>query len=481
MRIIGTSVAVTLLGLSVLLLAVEASSGTFDGTPPAPLSYQGNPAFAGWDIQVHERSMAYIAGGDGLGDAIHPLSAQHGPDCSGPPATHNTGTSRGAAVFQCNNHLMTALNGEEYGVIYLMPDRMADFSAGPAIIEWEMSTERMSVRDWPDITISPFMEAQALPLDPMLPDLHGFNRNSINVTMGNVDAVPTLVVVRNGVDYTYGFPEVVGAPLAAGIPASVNQSATRQPVRLTIYPPQGGQTRVRFERLASATAPAVVHFDLTTPALTWTRGVVQWGHHSYSPDKDGAGVPATWHWDNFNITPSVPFYLDYRGGYRASSGTVTTAPAPASAYLRFAAICRVSVDGVLAQKMVDNGHPEHSASYLVPVAQGSTSHAIAFSQDPGYSGACNAKDFSVVAETGGVPSTPTASPTPTGTATPTPTASPTPSATPSPSPTPTPSASPTPSPAPCRVQVRNASNTGWTYRETRGSYTGTLVAGECRR
>lgn len=79
--------------------------------------------------------------------------------------------------------------------------------------------------------------------------------------------------------------------------------------------------------------------------------------------------------------------------------------------------------------------------------------------------------------------TPTASPTPTPD--PTPTASPTPTPTPTPTPSPTPTASPTPTVTPtpgatCRVQVRR-SNGSWTYNPVLGSYTGTMIAGECRR
>lgn len=457
LRILGTAAVTATLGAAALFLAVEASSGTFDGTPPAPLPHTQSTFMAGWDRQIHERSMAFSGTGTPLGDAIHPLNAQHGPDCAGPPATHNTGSSRGAAVFQCNNHVMTALNGDEYGVIYLMRDQMADFSAGPAVIEWEMSTEKLSVRDWPDITISPLMDAQALPLLSDLSngvDLQGPNRNSIVITTDNAEGSPNLKVVRNGNVTAHGG----STPLNAGISGTVNQAATRQPMRITL-----SQTSVRFERLASATAPAVVYFDTPIAALGWAQGVVQFGAHSYDPGKDGAGVPGTWHWDSFSITPSVPFYLDYRGGYLGSAGTVTTEPAPANAYLRFAAVCRVSVDGVFASKMVYSGNPLNASSYLVPVAAGSTQHTIAFANDEWYETGfgCNAKDFSVVSEAGGVAS-PTPSPTSssTGTSTPTPTASPSPSPTATSSPTPTPSASPSPSPTPSpdlrryRCQVR---------------------------
>ena len=480
-RIIVTAAAlVPLLGLSVVLVAF-ASSATFDGSPPAPLGHQDGAFLDGWSVNVHERSMAYSPGG-ALGDGIHPLDAQHGADCASPPATHFTGTSRSAAVFQCRDHVMTALNGIEYGAIYLMPPALVDFSAGPAVIQWDMSTEKLSARDWWDLTVSPFTDSQSLPLLSDLSqgvDLQGPNRNAVFIGSDNAEGSPKLRVVRDGNWTAYG-SQFGGARPGDGVAAGTNEAATRQTFRLTV-----STTSARFERLASSTAPALVFWEHSYPALSWTQGTVQWGHHSYTPEKDNAGVPATWHWDSFSIDPSIPFYLKHYPVYFGGSGTLTTDPAPAGAYLRFSAVCRVSVDGVIASKMVYTGNPINASSYMVPVAEGSTSHAIAFSNDDWYTTGlgCNAKDFDVVSLNGGVPSsTPTASSSPTPLPTSTATLTPTPTATASPVPTATPTAPPTPTPTPqaCRVQVRNSLG-NWTYNVGLGSYTGTMVAGECRR
>lgn len=459
-------IAASILGSSILGIAL--ASGTFDGAPVAPLGYQQGTFLDGWSVNVHERSMASVAGGQGLGDAIHPLDAQHGTDCASPPATHNTGSSRSAAVFQCRDHMMTALNGDEYGVIYLMPPELVDFSAGPAVIQWDMSTEKMSVRDWWDVTISPLMDAQSLPLLSALSqgvDLQGPNRNAVFVGSDNGEGAANLQIVRNGSITDYGPPGWAGVRPSDGVVAGTNQAATRQTFRITLT-----ATSLRMERLESPTAPALVMLEQTFPALAWTQGIVQWGHHSYNPFKDNAGVPATWHWDNFSITPSVPFYLKHHSVYFGDGGGVLNIePAPADAYLRFSAVCTTSVNGVVVSPMLMT-NPIGAASYLVPLPMGTTQVAI------GLSGShCNAKDFDVVSLTGGVPST--ASPTPSSTSTVIPT--PTPTATSTPAPTATPP-TPTPTPQACRVQVRNSFG-NWTYNVGLGSYTGTMVAGECRR
>ena len=60
---------------------------------------------------------------------------------------------------------------------------------------------------------------------------------------------------------------------------------------------------------------------------------------NYNPTKDNAGVPATWHWDEFNLSPSVPFTMIKSPTRIVEDETPVhfNAPAPANAYLRFSA------------------------------------------------------------------------------------------------------------------------------------------------
>ena len=94
-------------------------------------------------------------------------------------------------------------------------------------------------------------------------------------------------------------------------------------------------------------------YDTEMPALDWSKGIVQFGHHSYTPEKDCTGcAPNTWHWDNVQITPAVPFtiihakqrYTDAKAGAQIDLAQ----PVPDNAYLRFAGIGKaleVSFDG----------------------------------------------------------------------------------------------------------------------------------------
>lgn len=465
--------------LAVLVAVVGASTAlaAFDGTPSAPLPIPGGYTDSStgytWDVQVHER---------GSTTSLPLINAQHGADCSAPPATHPNTTFEGS-VFQCRDHVMTAINGVEYGEIVLTPNRLLDFSNGPATVRWDVSSQQMSTRDWWDVTVSPFLDAQALPLLSDLSqgvDLQGPNRNSVVVTTDNGQAAPNLKVVRNGAVTSYGNP---GIGFASGVPTGTNQAAIRQPFKLTIT-----GTHIRFERLPKVwacgtvpmpsvcSAPGVVFVDRDIPALNFTSGVVQFGHHSYSPTKDNSGVPATWHWDEFDIQPSTAFTIEHTAPRALfAPGTVTFPSAPSGAYLRFSALCRPVVNGVVASKMVDGDHAEHASSYMVPIPAGSTSATLGFTADGWYGTGfgCRFQDAHVWAlgsptvtasPSTATPTVDAPTPTPTATATSTPTSTPTATA------TSTRTATRTPTPATYRCQRRNANGT-WTtvWQGTGGS------------
>lgn len=429
---------------------------TFDGFPNNPVPYS-SPR---WDIQVHERGMTKRSAGE-----QHAMNAQHGADCGAPPATHPISTSADS-VYNCRDHVMTALDGEEYGVIYLTPNHMLNWSAGQAVLQFDLSTEKMSVRDWPDILITPWSDQQALPLLSDLSegvDLQGPSNNTISISFATGEGAPHLTIVRNGSRQTF----TSSTPINSGITAGTNQSATRQPFRITI-----SSNHLKFERLTSATGQAIVWFDVNlSPNLTYNQGIVQLGHHSYTPFKDNSGVAATWHWDNVSINPATPFtMLDVSPRFKtgANSTTLTFPSAPAGSILRFSAIGKPVVNGAGRNPVTYTGHPEHWSSYNVPIPQGATSATLSMTTHDWYDCGfgCMAKDFKIWSPTtSGVPTTvPTATFTPTPTTlTPTPTNSPTPtvqaSLTPTPTRTPTPTPTRTPTPTPTRTPTPTITGT----------------------
>jgi hypothetical protein len=311
------------------------------------------------------------------GDAVH---AQHGADCAAPPATHLANRWR-EYVFICNNHLMTARAAPSYGATYLMPRVQADWSNRQAVVAWDVSTLSMSARDWIDVWITPFKNLLSVPIDSAGPTTYqGHPRNAIHVRNSNDARSWTVTVIRD-------FREVRKRTFY--LPARVTPSATvRSPFEMRIT-----RTGVRFGM------PTFNRWITVSAAVPFTKGVVQWAQHSYNPTKDNSGIPATWHWDNFFITPASRLGMTRVFPVRtiADNGEFRrltfAAPARAGARLAFGGVCRIQVNFGRGWRWAPkqpasrrNTTVESSASYLVPVPAGARGARVRFFGDGWYTG-----------------------------------------------------------------------------------------------
>ena len=404
----------------------------------------GGAALTNFDVQVHSRN-------NDTWYALESMPAQHGPACEKPSdpvaPTHENHTYEGA-VFQCKDHLMTAIKAGGYGEIILTPNQVLDFATG-GTVSWDLSTAKLSQRDFWDVWITPYADNLALPFDEGEVDLAGMPRNSVRVSTDSGEGAPLITVVRNGLSTTFNHGWDT-APAFADIVAGTDQSAVRQPYRITL-----SRTHLRVERMASTTGSAITFFDQDIADLGWSQGVVQFGHHSYNPEKCNDGTttcgnrPNTWHWDNLTISPATPFTIIKADRRFIDDGaqTLTFAqPAPTGSMLRFSGIgsVQVSFDGgpfAPAQKQfaTKNGdHPEHFSSYWTPAPAGARTVRFRFATDSWYQGPYMAKDFSFwsagsfaapAATTTATAALPTATPTQPATAAVPPTSSPTPAPT----------------------------------------------------
>ena len=108
-------------------------ASAFRGQPAAPAAWRP----ADWDVTVHSRDRETWA-------ALEPMHAHHGSDCGAPPTTHAI-SGYDEAVFMCRDHVMTALNASGYGMVYLTPNQLLDFSrdaGGTARLRFDVSTQR---------------------------------------------------------------------------------------------------------------------------------------------------------------------------------------------------------------------------------------------------------------------------------------------------------------------------------------------------
>jgi hypothetical protein len=307
----GAAIIVTL-----ALLGTAAIAGgylqTFDGAPPVPTSFRPLNNF---DVAVHVNDNSFT-----------PVNAGHGAGCEAPPAVHVV-TRFEDAVYQCKDHLMTALWAHGYGVIYLTPNQLADFSGGETVIKLDVSTQRTSDRDWWDIWVTPYADHLELPLDAWLPDLNGEPRNAVHVRMDNFG---TGTGFRGGVVRNFKVEDLPNAKIDPYESVLTTSASVRTGFEMHLT-----RTHVKF----GIPSLNLWWLDSDFADLGWTSGVVQIGHHSYNPDKNGgANQPDTWHWDNIGISPSIPFTIlesDRRAADATAPLLTFAAPAPANSNLRF--------------------------------------------------------------------------------------------------------------------------------------------------
>ncbi len=333
---------------------------TFDGNPSAPLPFV-SPR---WDVTVHSRDV-------GTWDEIEPMDADHGPDCSPPPATHRI-TAHEDTVFICRNHMMTAINASGYGLIYLTPNHLVDFSQGEAVIRFDMSTLRKTDRDWIDLWITPPEDHLQLPLIDWMPDLSGEPRNAvlISMNMSRDSGAFEASVVR---DFER---DKLPSKWWEGYDNFLEPAAMRRDT----FELRLSRDHIKFGM------PDYDFWWVDEPIedLGWDRGTVQFGHHSYTPTKDCAGCgPTTWHWDNISIAPAIPFTMqraDQRTATREAPTVTFAQPAIEGAQLRFAGIgpdLAVSFDGGQSwqparRQPQESNNDDTFSSYMMPIPAGTT-------------------------------------------------------------------------------------------------------------
>ncbi|NTV30387.1 hypothetical protein HGA91_00200 [candidate division WWE3 bacterium] len=435
--------------------AANSFTDTFDGKPtsPQPFTQIGQST---WDIAIQSRN-------PDTWDTLVPFQMMHGPNCEPPLMTgatapydhhelmvHDWDGNYDSAVFKCADHIMTGIYGigrsinDGYAMIALTPNQMVDFTNGPATIRWDMTTFRTTQRDWVDVWITPYDDNLQLPFDTGDVDLQGMPMNTVHLTMtapndnSKTGFKPTIII--NGQD-TGEFQQFTGdydsfLAYEDYLPSKAGDPKRRDTFEITI-----SKTHLKMcmpqDTTDNAPSETLCWVDKNIKSLPFTKGVVQFAHHSYTPNKDCDFYtplpcgPDTWHWDNISISPSVPFTMikaDQRA-VRGETQVVTfTQSAPANAKLRFSAIgsVQLSFNNGSFQSVTNQSstlyHSDHFASYFVNIPQGTSTVRFKLSGSE-----VMAKDFAIWSQAAPTGTTPTPiittapSPTTQPTRTPTPT------------------------------------------------------------
>jgi len=357
--------------------AAASSAFTFNwmSDPTAPAIWTPGTA-NDWDV---------IANIDAPTDATGSMAAGHGPDCGPPPATHPI-TSLAESVYVCKNHMMTAIDGggtaaTTYGAVYFTPAQMLDWSSGTATLSWQVSTERLSARDWWAVNLTPFAQNLVLPLENFLPAYQGEPASGLELKIDQATC-------KSG--GTGSYLRVSKVSFGGGDEITQNAACVEDSVAPSF------KTRTPFQVELSSShlkvympGTAAVWYDGPI-SLPFKQAVVQFSHHSYNPGKadnpDGSpGLPNTYHWSGVSISPSAPFTMlrpqQPVSLHEGRSPALTLAePAPANAFLRFAAIggIQVSTDGgktfeAAKPQAAEMSAPERFTSYWSAIPAGVTS------------------------------------------------------------------------------------------------------------
>lgn len=301
-----------------------------------------------------------VQGPKGWDNTLTPMTAQHGTDCAPPPASRSINGNLDGTVFQCANHLMTAMNPKSTGtansLTNLQPDHMLDLSSGDGVVKIDVSTKSPTPGSWWEIWFTPKADWLMHPSDHWL-HMVGVPKRAMKVSINDFSNDKRLQV--EGYDnYQMGAGQEVFGD-------TENWQGTSIAGRVSLDDRSRDTYEVEFR---DGRYVDIYITDRNTETRDFVRSVVipqdflgddvvvQFMDANYEPDLNGKvgcssaadcpqRTPATWHWDNASISPATPYDIvkadkyvlngGYVGGNNLPQSVTLTEPAPAGAKFVF--------------------------------------------------------------------------------------------------------------------------------------------------
>lgn len=287
------------------IFSTWAYQETFDGNPAAP-SQSLLPDDLDFSVTHRTHPAEHFRVFDNY-------PADHGNNCDGPnPNTsplpqHLTGTSHFSnstnpdpSFFICKDHMMSSMGDvEAYSVTAFWPRQEFDFSQG-GTLEFDVNINDNHHRSWFEVMITPRTELKVgaahedLPIDETYPQdriIFEFmnNKRYIQVGTGAIDPLGKIVEQSEGAFWSVRYPND---------PANFDRRI-RRTMRITF---EQGRLIWSIQK-ADGTFD---NFSVTVPGgLPFTRGLVVFKTHAYTPTKDGNRDMYTFHWDNIRFSGPV--------------------------------------------------------------------------------------------------------------------------------------------------------------------------------
>lgn len=288
---------------------------TFDGDPSAP-SQALLPA--NFDFAVTHRT--------------HPTEhfepfvsypADHNEQCAGPnpdisplpqhqvTTSHfSNGSNPDKSFFICKNHMMSSMgNVSDYSVTSFWPKQEFDFSHS-GYLEFDVNINDDHPRSWFEILITPRSELKVaaapefLPIDEAYPKdriaLRYFYNQSrvVQIGTGAIDPLGILVEKKDSSADTW--------PAKYPNDPALNDRRIRRTMRISLV---NNELIWSIEKQDGSFDDLVVDVPGGFP---FTRGLVVFKTHAYTPDKDGNTNTYTFHWDNIRFSgPIVGRYENF--------------------------------------------------------------------------------------------------------------------------------------------------------------------------
>ena len=280
---------------------------TFDGKP-------GNPS-----VDLLPRSFDYA-----VTHRTHPKEhdktfvsypADHGMNCAGPenPATvpdrqhlvrtsHlSSGAEPDESFYLCRDHMMSSMGDVEgYSVTAFWPRQEFDFAKG-GTLQFDVNINDAHPRSWWEVLIAPREQLRIgpaedwLPIDETYPEdrivltFHESSRREIKVGTGAVAPQGWTVSENDWRDWR---------DIAPSDPA-LSDRRVRRTMRVEL-----DRNEIRWS-VEKADGSFDVYSVPVPGGLPFTRGLVQFKTHAYTPEKDGNRDVYTFHWDNVRFTGPV--------------------------------------------------------------------------------------------------------------------------------------------------------------------------------
>jgi hypothetical protein len=249
-------------------------------------------------------------------DGFGSYPADHNGSCAGPNPSvfplpqhqvttshYSNGSNPDKSFFICKNHMMSSMGHvSDYTVSAFWPRQEFDFSSG-GYLEFDVNINDNHPRSWFEVLIVPRSELKIaaapenLPIDETYPKdrivLRYFYNQKRKIQVGTGELDPQGIIAKisdsNATVWRYKYPN----------DPALDDRRIRRTMRITI---QNNQIVWSIEKADGSFDDLTLNIPRGLP---FTRGLVVFKTHAYTPEKDGNMNSYTFHWDNIRFSGPV--------------------------------------------------------------------------------------------------------------------------------------------------------------------------------